>query len=136
MEAKTRETIRECARLSFAGEITFPEVVRRLAAEGVERYHADLVGLETSYYDATELLEKKELPLEGAPPVAERFSEEGVHRALAAVQGGEIDYPEFLRRILAAGTVAYTVFFPGRRVLYAGRDGGFHVEPFPGGPAD
>lgn len=134
MEARTRETIRECARLSFAGEITFPEVVRRLAAEGVERYHVDLVGLETAYYDATERVEKKALPLEGAPPIAERFSEEGVRQALAAVQAREIDYPEFLRRILAAGTVAYTVFFKGRHVLYAGRDGGFHVERFPGEP--
>jgi hypothetical protein len=32
--------MRECARGSLAGELTFPEVVGRLAAIGVERYHA------------------------------------------------------------------------------------------------
>jgi hypothetical protein len=33
--------MQECARGSLAGELTFPEVVGRLAAVGAERYHAD-----------------------------------------------------------------------------------------------
>jgi hypothetical protein len=33
--------MQEPARGSFAGELTFPEVVGRLVAVGVERYHAD-----------------------------------------------------------------------------------------------
>lgn len=42
--------MQECARRSLAGELTFPEVVGRLAAVGVERYHADYSRQEITYY--------------------------------------------------------------------------------------
>jgi hypothetical protein len=42
--------MQECARGSLAGELTFPEVVGRLVAVGVERYHADYSRQEITYY--------------------------------------------------------------------------------------
>lgn len=124
--------IQECTQGSFNGSMTFEEVVRRLGAAGVERYEADLVRMEKTYYGRSGETERETLPLQDPPAVAERFSEEGVKQALRAVQQREIGYPEFLRRILAAGATGYSVFLEGRRAIYFGRLGDVYVERFPG----
>lgn len=123
--------IRECTERSFAGTIRFPEVVERLGAVGVERYTADLTRLEKTVYDASGESFVEPLPLADAPPVADDFSAPGVLKALADVQQGRIGYPEFLRRIMAAGVASYGVFLGGRRALYVSRRGEVHVERFP-----
>lgn len=124
--------IQECTKGSFESTMTFPEVVQRLSAAGVERYEVDLIRLEKTCYGRSGETEREPLPLQEPPAVAERFSEAGVKQALHAVQQREIEYPEFLRRILAAGATGYSVFLEGRRAIYFGRLGDFHVEPFPG----
>jgi hypothetical protein len=32
---------------------------------------------------------------------------------------------------MAAGTASYSVYLNGRKAIYFGRNGDFHVEPFP-----
>jgi uncharacterized protein YbcV (DUF1398 family) len=54
-----------------------------------------------------------------------------VRDALASTQRREIGYPEFLRRMMAAGTVGYTVFINGQQTQYVGRHGDSYAEPFP-----
>ena len=39
MNAEQAMVMHECAKKSVAGELTFPEIIGRLAAVGVERYH-------------------------------------------------------------------------------------------------
>ena len=121
----------ECTELAFRGKITFPESVKRMAETGVERYCADLVKLEKFYYSADGQSHVGSLPLSDPPKIAQGFSQPLVKEAIAAIQQGKIEYPEFLRRIMAAGVVYYDVFMHGRRVIYTGRDGDFHVENFP-----
>lgn len=125
--------IEECTRLSFEGA-GFPEVVRRLGAAGVERYTADLVRLEKTYYGASGDTIADALPLEDPPAIGAGFAESGVRESLGAIQRREIGYAEFLRRIMAAGTAGYMVFLGGRRAVYFGREGDFYVERFPGNP--
>ena len=124
--------IRACTRLSFEQPGAFPEVVRRLGSIGVERYYADLVRLEKTYFNAAGDSERDPVPLEGGATASECFSEAGVQDALAAAQSGRIGYDEFLRRIIGAGVVAYHVFLKGARAVYVGRHGDLHVERFPG----
>ncbi|MDG3005022.1 hypothetical protein [Paludisphaera mucosa] len=124
--------LHDCLTQALAGRITFPEVVGRLLATGVERYDADLARMELRHYAAAGAIHVEPLPLADAPAVPRTFSAEGVRSAVAAAQGREVDYPGFLRRIMAAGTVGYTAFLGGRRVVYFGRDGDCHVEPFSG----
>ncbi len=130
MEAKV---LKECETLAFEGKLSFPEVVRRLAATGVERYCADLVRLEKYYYSAGGQTLVERMPLTGAPKIGGAFIQAQVQDAIRTIQQGKIDYPEFLRRIMSAGVVYYDVFIGGRRAIYTGRDGDFHVEHFPGG---
>lgn len=50
MNAEQTHVIQACVQGALSGELTFPEIVRRLAEIGVERYHADYSRQEITYY--------------------------------------------------------------------------------------
>jgi uncharacterized protein YbcV (DUF1398 family) len=122
--------IHEVLAETQAGQLIFPEVVRRLLEVGVESYFCDLVtGAETFYLpDGKWYQEKMILPLS---PVAEEFSSSDVIAAIRGAQSDTIRYPEFIKHAAAAGVSAYWAFLTGRKVIYFGRKGQFHVEDFP-----
>jgi uncharacterized protein YbcV (DUF1398 family) len=122
--------LNECGRLSLEGRITFPEVVARLSATGVERYHADLVRREKTYYDASGRAHVEPMAFD-TPPIAAAFAADGIVAAIRAIQRNEMEYRAFLSRIMSAGCVGYFVFIAGRRAIYFGRGGELHVEQFP-----
>ncbi len=115
---------------SQAGQLTFPEVVRRLLDAGVESYFCDLAsGLETFYTrDGQTHVEKMTLP---PAPIADEFSPSELVAAIRGAQADTIRYPEFVKRSRAAGVIAYWSFLTGRKVMYFGRKGEFHTEEFP-----
>lgn len=125
--------LNECESLSHRGKITFPEVVGRLAAAGVERYCADLVKLEKFYYSPEGQSEVVAIPLFNPPAIAMEWSLNNIRAAIRDSQKGELQYDDFLKRIMTAGCVYYDVFIQGRKVIYTGRNGDFHVENFPAG---
>ena len=124
-----RTTIQEAIRLSLDGT-PFPRIVQMLAADGVESYHVDLMRGENRYYDANGESLVEPVPLNHSRPAA-TFSAEAVKQAIKEVQTGTILYPEFLERIIKAGTSSYVAYLSGKRVIYSGRQGDFHVEHFP-----
>jgi uncharacterized protein YbcV (DUF1398 family) len=115
---------------SQAGQLIFPEVVRQLLEAGVESYFCDLARGEEIFYarDGKTHREKMTLPL---APIAEEFSSSGVVEAIRGAQADTIRYPEFMKRSASAGVIAYWAFLTGRKVIYFGRKGEFHVEEFP-----
>jgi len=122
--------IHETLAKSQAGELIFPEVVRRLMEVGVESYFCDLAnGTETFYtVDGKTHGEKMVLPLR---PIAEDFSSADLVAAIRGAQTDTIRYPEFMKRSAATGVIAYWAFLTGRKVIYFGRKGEVHVEEFP-----
>lgn len=130
MNKDTIATMQECTIGSDANAISFPEVVQKLMAAGVESYHADIVRAEKTYYmpDGESLVTKAH-EVHGIAPAA--FSADGVAAAVKAIQRGEIDYAAFCERIVAAGCVSYVVSLAGRRAIYSGRTGDCYVEHFP-----
>jgi len=124
------EIMKEAQAASESGKSTFPEVVSKLVAADVESYFADLVrGEETFYMPSGEThVEKMSLPI---GKIADEFSESGIVSAIRAAQCDQIRYPEFVKRSRAAGVAAYWAFLTGKRVVYFGRKGEFHVEEFP-----
>jgi uncharacterized protein YbcV (DUF1398 family) len=124
-------TLSECTQLSLAGQITFPEVVKRLTEIGTERYYADLVRMEKVYYSSQGDVHIEKLLLMSSPKIADEFNETGVMETLKKIQKGEINYQEFLKQIMANGTAGYTVFINGARTIYHGRKGEQHIELFP-----
>lgn len=116
---------------SLAGTITFPEVVQKLAGTGVERYIADLAQLKKQYYGTSGEYHSTALTFADIPAIAQKFSAQEVKGAITDIQQQKIKYPDFLRRIMAAGCTHYEVYIQGRQAIYFGRDGSQHIEKFP-----
>lgn len=134
LENSVVATIEECARASHAGTTSFGAVVAKLIDLGVESYHADYRRGETTYYLPGGA--SHTVPLHTPEPApAEVFRAEAIREAVGGAQRGEVNYPEFVRRTMAAGCVGYWVWLAGRHVVYHGRRGEAYVEPFPGQPA-
>jgi uncharacterized protein YbcV (DUF1398 family) len=122
--------IKECTAQSLAEQITFPEVVMKLAGAGVERYIADLVGKQEFSYGVNSETYTGALAFDGVA-IPEQLDAAAVVAAIKDIQQGRIKYREFLRRIMEAGCSHYEVFITGRQAIYFGRDGSQHIEKFP-----
>ena len=59
-----------------------------------------------------------------------RFQLRRFRPAIEAAQRDEIRFPEFVKRVTAAGCVGYTAYLVGKRVTYVGRLGDSHTEFF------
>ena len=113
-----------------AGQLIFPEVVRRLLEVGVESYFCDAAAMQETLYlsDGQTHTAKMNLP---HLPIAEEFSAEGIVAAIRGAQSDTIRYPEFMKQSAAAGVIAYWAFLTGKKVIYFGRKGETHIEKFP-----
>lgn len=113
-----------------AGQLIFPEVVRRLSQIGVESYFVDFAtGAETLYTTAGEThIEAMTLPVH---PIAAEFSKDGIVAAIRGAQADTIRYPAFVELATSAGVIAYWAYLTGRKVVYFGRKGELHIENFP-----
>lgn len=129
---KTIEVLEECSRRSTGETITFPEVVRKLVAAGVEFYYADLLQHRKTYYLPNGPAHTVQDEGMETYPVAADFSADDVSAAIKRIQRDEIQYREFLRLITAAGTATYSVYIAGKRAIYTGRKGDSYTEWFPG----
>jgi hypothetical protein len=93
MDASKVAMIRECIQDSFAGRTSFPQEVRKLAANGIERYEADLVRLCKTFYTTSGEAQVESLPLTESGTVTDRFAVDDLKAALLAVQHREIGLP-------------------------------------------
>ncbi len=123
-------TVYACARASLTGEMSFPQIIGRLADVGVERYHADYTRLEKTFYFTDGESFVTTIPDEHEA-IAPEFSQSAVEAAVRQSQRNEHSYVDFLRKTKAAGCVGYFVYITGRHAVYFGRKGQTHVEPFP-----
>jgi len=124
------QSIDAVARDSYAGKMTFGEVVGKLIGAGVESYFADYRTGSTTYYlrdGSVHALDfgKKEYIIPAA------FDAGALLAAIRGAQRDEVRYPEFIRLSMAAGCVGYIVWIAGRHVSYFGHAGEVHVEHFP-----
>jgi uncharacterized protein YbcV (DUF1398 family) len=126
------EIITETARKTLAGTLSFPEVVGRLLAAGVEYYHVDYVALRKTFYSAKGETVVTPIDYKGLPPVAAQLSTEKLRANILDSQRNAQAYREFTRRAMEAGVQGYFAFLRGKRVTYLGRQGDQHTEWFPG----
>lgn len=125
-----KATLNELKELSFAGKISFPEVVKRLIANNVERYIADLVGLKITYFSNDGQVHDASFKLD-THDIAQEFNALEIKSSIKDSQQAKINYQTFLKRIMSAGCTHYEVFIAGKKVIYFGRDGSHHIELFP-----
>ena len=124
--------IREVARATLDGTISFPEVVSKLMATGVEYYHVDYIGMQKTFYSAEGEIVESPIAYEGLPPVAAEFDGVALRAAILDSQQHGLKYRDFTKRVMAAGVQGYIAFLRGQRVTYWGRSGDQHTEWFPG----
>ena len=113
-----------------AGQLIFPEVVRRLMEVGVESYFCDAAAMQETLYfrDGQTHTAKMTLPHTRS---RKSFPKTGIVAAVRGAQSDTIRYPEFMKQSAAAGVIAYWAFLTGRQVIYFGRKGEMHIEKFP-----
>lgn len=131
MNTEIKAVVQECTKLSDQGAVPFADIVKKLIAAGIERYHADLMRSEKTYYlpdGGSECVPNDAVTI--TPPLA--FSAKDVEAAVRGAQAGTLAYKAFCERVLAAGCVGYHVHITGQRVIYYGRTGDSHTEWFPG----
>ncbi|HQX51909.1 MAG TPA: DUF1398 family protein [Planctomycetaceae bacterium] len=135
MNTEQKQVIQGCAQAALSGELTFPEIIGRLAQISVERYHADYSRQENTYYlaDGDSLVVATPHPTHAT---AVEFSPSAVEVAVRQSQRNEHTYLDFICKTMAAGCVGYFVLITGRRVIYFGRNGDSHVEHFPPTPSN
>ena len=111
-------------------KVSFPERIHNLSKINIERYYVDLMKLEITYYsqDGDSYIER--ILIENIPALAKDFDKVKVTDAIHSSQKSEMDYQTFLKTIIAAGTVSYTVYLDGKQVIYVGRKGESHTENF------
>ncbi|MFZ0302399.1 MAG: DUF1398 family protein [Terracidiphilus sp.] len=126
----SKQSIHEAAIQTQLGNITFPQVVQTLLANGVESYQVDYATAQKTHYlaDGSSIA----IPMILDPgSVAADFDAEALVAAIRGAQADTIRYPEFVRRATAAGVTSYRAFLTGKRVVYVGRKGEQHIEEFP-----
>jgi uncharacterized protein YbcV (DUF1398 family) len=123
--------IQELIEKALARKITFPEILAALTKEGVESYHVDFLRNEVRYYTKSgeSLTVNASFVHKG---VAGEFSAEKLDAINRRVQAGQASYADFVREGTAAGCACYVVYLNGKLVRYFGRDGGEHIQYFPG----
>ncbi|MFO1003903.1 MAG: DUF1398 family protein [Planctomycetaceae bacterium] len=134
MNEHQTQVIQQCAHGALAGKLTFPEIVGQLAQISIERYHADYSRREITYYfpDGDSVVISTPHP---SHETAAQFSASAVADAVRQSQRNAHTYLDFIQKTMSAGCVGYFVQITGRRVIYFGRTGEFHVEHFPPEPA-
>ncbi len=122
--------IQECTKLNLEGKIGFGENVKRLLSAGGIWYLVDLVELKkTTYSTIDAFIEDLLLTNPGKP--GDKFNQSSISDILSAVQRKEIDFQEFLRRMIRAGCSYYIIFMKGRKMLYGGNLGDRFESEFP-----
>ena len=115
---------------SLNGTMTFPEVVGLLMAAGVESYQIDFRRKEKTLYmpNGESLVEQLQFE---ETPISMTFSAEGIKAAIKGAQTNQIKYKDFIAQAMQAGITHYDVYITGQKVIYFGRNGDMHIEPFP-----
>lgn len=108
-----------------AGTLDFPGYMKLLISAGVNCYTVDLETLDVVYYAGTKSLVRT-VAMEPVD-IAGRFSEPYLKEAIMAARIKTITYPEFLKRIAAAGVESYEVDFKKKEITYRGRRK-FYIE--------
>ncbi len=123
--------VRNLMDRALARSITFPEILSTLGKEGVESYQVDFLRNECRWYSSNGESFVAQIPFvhDG---VAREFSAEALEKINQRVASGRATYPDFVKEGAAVGCAFYTVFLNGKKVRYLGRDGGEHIQYFPG----
>jgi uncharacterized protein YbcV (DUF1398 family) len=120
----------ECTAGSLNGDLSFPQVVAKLAQIKIARYCVDLTRMENIYYAANGEIQTVKFSLINTPEIPQKFYASDIQQAINDIQQGRIKYPKFLKKIMSFGATKYTVDIIEQQVIYAGHLGEEYSEAF------
>lgn len=133
MESRLKKIAEQAAKGAAEGTMHFGQIVGTLMEAGFDGYLVDYRAATQTYAlpdgtTHTVAVHRTEVPM------ASGFDAATVREAILEAQAGAegYTYRGFCEKVVGAGCAGYLVSFPGRRILYFGRDGQTHTEPFPG----
>ncbi len=126
----SKQVIHELALATQQGKMTFPEVVRGLLEVGVESYLVNFATMQKTHFLSDGATHMVPMILDPGP-VASEFDSDAIGAALSDAQADVIRYPEFVKRVVAAGAIGYWAFLTGKKVVYLGRKGEQYIREFP-----
>src|SRR5271163_1992854 len=100
------QLMRDTVTKSLDGTMAFPEIVSLLLADGVERYHADLVRMEKTFYMPDGASHAEKMPI-GQLEIGQNFVTVDLVATIRDSQMAGQAYADFLRRATAAGSTDY-----------------------------
>lgn len=133
MDNQKKEIAREVIEAAATGSRDFGQIVGALTQAGFDGYLVDFRTATQTFYLPDGTSHVAGIHATGIP-VAETFDAGVVREAIREAQTKAVGYTYFgfCEKVVRAGCAGYLVTFPGKRVLYFGRDGQFHTEYFPG----
>ncbi len=132
MLASVVSVVEDCHQASETDRLTFPQILEKLAAAGIEGYIVNYRRSTRTYYRPDgESLELGFPPV--ATPVAAAFDAAIIQGAIREAQTQALGYTYrgFCEKVTKAGCAGYIVSLLGRRVVYFGRTAETHIELFP-----
>lgn len=133
MEPQWKTIAREVCHAAATGTRDFGQIVGTLIQAGFDGYLVDFRTATQTFY----LPDGQSVVVElhrTENPVAASFDAGVILEAIreAQTKAPGYTYLAFGEKVVRAGCAGYLVTFPGKRVLYFGRDGQVHTEYFPG----
>lgn len=124
--------LNQLGQATVTGAMSFPEIVGKLIAEGVEYYHVDYASLQFHFYGVEGGVVVVPLLFGTLRPIAPLLDKAALRAAIVDSQENNQKFEDFSRRATEAGVAGYFAFLAGKRIAYFGRQGDQHVEWFPG----
>jgi len=137
MDPNWKTLAQEMTQAAAQGTKDFGQIVHTLLEAGFDGYLVDYRTATQTFYlpdGTTHVLDIHR----AESPVSATFDAGVVREAIREAQTKSPGYTYFgfCEKVARAGCAGYLVTFPGKRVLYFGRDGQTHTEFFPGaGPS-
>lgn len=125
----SKQVMVEVALATQQGQMSFPDATKRLLEAGVESYIVELATMQKIHHLSDGSTYVPHMIVDGSP-IAADFNADDLRAALDAARAGEIKYPEFLKRIAAAGVLFYFMVL-GDCAIYQGRKGETFTVQFP-----
>ena len=133
MDAQQIAIAERCLGAAYAGTMSFPRTSQPRCSAPASRATSSTTAAtpRPTTWPAGTVSRSRAILREST--VAADFDPAGVAALIRWAQSGSADYSYagFSRQAKARGCAGYVVSFPGRRVLYFGRDAQTHVEHFP-----
>ncbi|QDK36356.1 hypothetical protein [Bdellovibrio sp. NC01] len=121
------EILRTATDQTLSNQISFEDMCDKFLRAGIESAHVDLFAKRITFHTPEAHVYEESFYFEG-PRVADIFSEEKIILDFKSLLLRKLSLHEFFNFIMLAGVTGFTIYLLGKKVLFFGRRGEYHLE--------